>query len=447
MKGVSEFVLILLVLIIAVISISVLWLFYHDYFNQITSSGETSALGETLSSCMKIDSVKNEKIYLKNCGSGLIKNNTLKLYFDEEPVSFSMNPASIGKGEIAEINITGLWKIGPGNHKIIFETKSGKVERYIKASVPDSCVLALDFDEGNGTIAYDSSGYGNNGKLNNFSIYNCSSVNEYSTITVGCPVGKYITSIENSVYISQSNPASCSNPSPGGYCNRYCDYVKNCIGKNSCSFTVSNANCGGDPCPGTNKKLILNVSCNYWVDGKFGKALQFDGKDDYISIPLSPSLNITGNQITVEAWIKPLGNSSTNYEWQHLIDNYDGYWLDILGLPTYPDGRGNFSFRVANTATTMFANGKTRAVRGNWYHVVGAVNTSHALIYVNGNLDGSVAFSGNLNASGSTYLLIGKYKDMLDPDFNFNGTIDSVRIFNKALTPDETVSLTLGELA
>ncbi len=45
-----------------------------------------------------------------------------------------------------------------------------------------------------------------------------------------------------------------------------------------------------------------------WVDGKFGKALDFNGSTDYVEVDSEPGLNITGD-ITVVAWIfkRPAG--------------------------------------------------------------------------------------------------------------------------------------------
>ena len=40
-----------------------------------------------------------------------------------------------------------------------------------------------------------------------------------------------------------------------------------------------------------------------WVDGKFGKALQFDGVDDYVQVPHNASLIPTTGKATVSVWI------------------------------------------------------------------------------------------------------------------------------------------------
>ena len=39
-----------------------------------------------------------------------------------------------------------------------------------------------------------------------------------------------------------------------------------------------------------------------WGDGKYGKALQFNGQDNYVEVPSSDSLEIDEN-VTIAAWI------------------------------------------------------------------------------------------------------------------------------------------------
>jgi len=39
-----------------------------------------------------------------------------------------------------------------------------------------------------------------------------------------------------------------------------------------------------------------------WVDGKFGKALEFDGKDGNVEVPDNDTLNVTA--VTLAAWVK-----------------------------------------------------------------------------------------------------------------------------------------------
>jgi len=137
MKGVSEFVIVLIILIIAIASILVVWLFYNSMFGSVTTTGKTSSLGEALSSCMKIDSASDNKTYLKNCGSGSIKNDTLSVFIDDASFNYFMKPASIGKGEIGTIELN-IQTLTLGNHKIRITTKSTEVERYVNVTMSGS---------------------------------------------------------------------------------------------------------------------------------------------------------------------------------------------------------------------------------------------------------------------------------------------------------------------
>lgn len=170
MKGISQIVLMLLILVIAILSISVLWLYFSGLLVNITSSGNTSTPGNTLSSCMNIDSVKGNTVYLRNCGDGTVTNSSLRVYFDNAPVNFSMSPLSLGKGQIGIITLYGSWDLSAGeNYKLKITTPSAEVERFVKVvySNAPSEIIYLKFDEGSGNITYDSSSNHNDGTLQN----------------------------------------------------------------------------------------------------------------------------------------------------------------------------------------------------------------------------------------------------------------------------------------
>jgi len=50
--------------------------------------------------------------------------------------------------------------------------------------------------------------------------------------------------------------------------------------------------------------MLPNPNGPTWSTGKWGKGLQFDGLDDYVDVGNPSSLDITGNQVTAEAWVK-----------------------------------------------------------------------------------------------------------------------------------------------
>ena len=61
---------------------------------------------------------------------------------------------------------------------------------------------------------------------------------------------------------------------------------------------------------GNEGKLLRNIN---WVDGKFGKALEFDGNTGtYVNCGKGASLN-SPSTLTIVAWVKPMASSKFDY--------------------------------------------------------------------------------------------------------------------------------------
>jgi len=108
MKGVSNIVLLLITIIIVISSISALWLYFSVVLRITTSTDSTSALGNALSSCIKIDSTSGNKVYLRNCGSGVVTNSSLRVYLDDILINFSMSPQVLNNSVQGIISLYGL---------------------------------------------------------------------------------------------------------------------------------------------------------------------------------------------------------------------------------------------------------------------------------------------------------------------------------------------------
>jgi len=177
-----------------------------------------------------------------------------------------------------------------------------------------------------------------------------------------------------------------------------------------------------------------------WVDGKFGKALSFDGTDDYIDCGNPSSLDLSGKSKTVECWVNLDTYNSASYYHRlvsQAVDANNGYQL-ISGDEWDLAGK-TFAFVVEKEGSRYAARIKTKKELNTWYHVVGTfdndTNTPH--IYVNGVLDdesyeseaatgGVAGFNIGRRVSGNSYL---------------DGLIDEVRIYNSALTAEEISDL------
>ncbi len=167
--------------------------------------------------------------------------------------------------------------------------------------------------------------------------------------------------------------------------------------------------------------------------GKYGKALAFNGTSSYVNLGNPASLKLTGS-MTLEAWVLATGNPADDGQ---IIAKSDSY-SPLVGwqFKTTPDtGVRTFGIGVSPDGSAITQRySKTVLVLNTWYHVAGVYNASAQTldIYVNGVLDDgvldgtvpSVQFDPNTNVT------VGKRSS----GFNFKGTIDEVRVYNRALT-------------
>jgi hypothetical protein len=168
-----------------------------------------------------------------------------------------------------------------------------------------------------------------------------------------------------------------------------------------------------------------------WVDGVVGKALKFDGVDDYVYVPHSSSLDITGDQMTVEYWMK------LSIDWHPGMSTHDMNIFDkgnayvgamIAGTGTH---RFNLPFKPPPTPETN----KNSWTANVWYHMADVYDGTYIKLYVNGVLDNSEPVAGPI--SHSTYnFAIGAQCIQAWPWY-FSGTIDEFAIYEYTRTPEE----------
>lgn len=176
-----------------------------------------------------------------------------------------------------------------------------------------------------------------------------------------------------------------------------------------------------------------------WIDGKINYALRFDGIDDYVSIPtLYPSCP---DSLTVTAWIKSSFNKS-GYIFYH---GHHGEFLLHNGerlrdgpvSGRYPD-LVSFSVKIQGTWYDVYSSPLTP---NTWHYIVGVWIKGDSLkIYVDGVLaDENTAISNShLYDPGTSYgPSIGVYKRGAESDTFFEGVIDEVMIYNRALSAEE----------
>ncbi|MFC1658219.1 LamG-like jellyroll fold domain-containing protein, partial [Candidatus Omnitrophota bacterium] len=193
-----------------------------------------------------------------------------------------------------------------------------------------------------------------------------------------------------------------------------------------------------DSSPHGNNGTLINMEAEDWVDGRYGKALDFDGGTslEYVDLPHSASLNIT-TPITLTAWINPraCGGGST---WGKEIisrgtggDPENSMWLTVRN-----DCKIHFGYEYGS-GTNVETNSDTTVQTDAWNFVVGEWDGSDLKVSVNGGAFEGVSSAPNSPGSFGNQFRIG-YR-YLGSGFGeyFDGYIDDARIYNYARTIEQ----------
>ncbi len=161
-----------------------------------------------------------------------------------------------------------------------------------------------------------------------------------------------------------------------------------------------------------------------WVLANKANGLSFDGVDDYVDVANSPSLNIPGS-LSVTAWVNFMSQANGFVitkgiypDYNYKIEGYSGKFQAIVGI----DG----AQRIAIDTSSFEV--------GRWYHVALTYDGTAVRLYVDGMLKTTTPYSG-VPAQNTYPVTIGRYYG--GPGYYINGVIDEIKIYSRALTPEE----------
>ena len=161
--------------------------------------------------------------------------------------------------------------------------------------------------------------------------------------------------------------------------------------------------------------------------GKVAQAFTFNGSD-YATAGNPAALNLTGNKVTIDGWVNPSVAMSTEAVFFGKFGNGAIQYI----LEWIPGGGGTLAGRINNGSTEAVFTPPT----GAWTHlalVYDGAATPSVKVYVNGVvLVATSSATGNINSTTSPFLIGGT------PDGrNFNGLVDEVEVFDRALGATE----------
>jgi hypothetical protein len=175
----------------------------------------------------------------------------------------------------------------------------------------------------------------------------------------------------------------------------------------------------------------------YTATSHVGKALDFDGADDYVEVPDASSLRITGT-LTLDAWIYPRSIGSTSQTTKVIVQKDDpttngtghvnnGYYLALGGSGTYD----KIYFALSSTGSDFTGMWSTTTPPLNaWTHVTAVYNGTYMIIYINGVKDNTRAYVLGVYASNAPLRIgrFGYYVSGSQYDRWFDGIIDDVMV-------------------
>lgn len=182
-------------------------------------------------------------------------------------------------------------------------------------------------------------------------------------------------------------------------------------------------------------------------------AYNFDGTDDRITVQDSNTLsaNTTG-QLTISMWVKFMGTEfvgeGSHKDYIHFLgksNNGNNEYVFRQYNSSNDEGRGNrISFYLFNLNGGLGAGSyfQEPIIIGEWMHIVGVANGTHVQVWKNGVLKDADTYSGyNIRPeNGEAPLNLGTS----DGNSHFRGSIDELKIYDRALTFSEIRGLSEG---
>ncbi len=151
------------------------------------------------------------------------------------------------------------------------------------------------------------------------------------------------------------------------------------------------------------------------TSGKFGNAYDFDGGNDYIDLS---TFSLADSEFSISMWAQNVGSGR-----QYMIR-----WTNNITNNNYVRFNSNLQISykeygsITNTQSVFLS---TTNLTKKWIHLVAVHNGNNITLYVNGEPQTTETIGISTNLHG---FIIGN---------SFNGSIDEVRIFDKALTQTE----------
>ena len=161
--------------------------------------------------------------------------------------------------------------------------------------------------------------------------------------------------------------------------------------------------------------------------GKFGRALTFDGINDWVTVADQNDLDLTTG-MTVEAWVYP---TTTNNAWRTVLakEQPGGLAYSMFSRTSSP---GRPCGIIFTSGTEQLVQGSASLPANAWSHLTSTYDGSALRLYVNGTLVATKPTIGSIITTSSPLRFGGSGLGEW-----FKGSLDDIRIYNRPLSTAE----------
>ncbi len=165
------------------------------------------------------------------------------------------------------------------------------------------------------------------------------------------------------------------------------------------------------------------------TEGKMGQALSFDGSNDYVSVATAP---VTASPLTLTAWIKTTASGVPLSMLNSSASPWYGFYIGVTS---------GTSVSCSSVNNNVFTSSTSSMTAGQWQFVACVMSsTTSRTVYVNGSAGTTDTTSSTVTTLPNT-VTVGATNHTSAFDNFFTGSIDEVRVYNRALSASEIQSL------
>jgi hypothetical protein len=168
-----------------------------------------------------------------------------------------------------------------------------------------------------------------------------------------------------------------------------------------------------------------------WVDGRAGASIFFDGKDDFVLVQDDAKLRLAGD-FTLAFWVCYESETKARHRLAGKGDENYGVWGSTGNKLLFRQGD-------AGGRPVLEVVSKKAVSPGEWHHVAAVVKGNRGVLYVDGAEDAASDRTG-APATSTVPLSLGH----AGHEGFFHGRLDEVRLYGRALAPEEIRSLAEG---